>query len=610
MGWWCRKMSGSQHYSWYFIDKATGRCKLCEADGVEKVIKSSNSTNNTTHLVSAHQLSEKDDRVKTAKEAADAKAKQPTIDTAMFKSKAEADFLDYMLVFSVPLHRTESPLFRLVHPYAPAARATLRLRIISHSKKRFSEALSQRRGRSVTLALDAGTIWKKYLCIVALCYKMRPLVVSCANHEHMPASVIEDAVKATMAELAAAGLRPVGIVADNASNMQAALQRVPLLAQRCLAHSIQLCVNDAFLAEPFLSCWTAAKIILRDNGKTEPPLTRWSGKYLAMKEIIESTEMNISGVQPDDFTAMLPVVRALHPFFVATQQVQGNGTTMVTAAAVVHSLLRTDGRDAASKHLSIATKKRTGFLITDAVLVTCFFHPGVNRANTTKFIKDKIFAIVRTVFKEVSGEVVLGEWTRMRIEPPRAIDANVALKTEAYLTYWAKTAYENMACAVCRVVEGNPTEAECERAFSLVKFAFPRLRSSSEADLVTATVIGASAVASARRFDFDDDEPSEVHDAPDDREKVDVALTGEAAVQLMAMYEEVNAPVDEPAARRHRKESQLCGECKKDETHHPDEARWVKCTTSCGLWFAFCCVGIADEDYRLHGHAPTANVST
>jgi hypothetical protein len=259
--------------------------------------------------------------VKAAKEAADAKAKQPTIDTAMFKSKAEADFLD-MLVFSVHLHRTESPLFRLVHPYAPAARATLRLRIIAHSKKRFAEALSQRRGRSITLALDAGTIWKKYLCIVALCYKMRPLVVSCANHEHMPASVIEDAIKATMAELAAAGLRPVGIVADNASNMQAAL-------------------------------------------------------------------------------------RALHPFFVATQQVQGNGTTMVTAAAVVHSLLRMDGRDAACKHLSIATKKRTGFLITDAVLVTCFFHPGVNRANTTKFIKDKIFAIVRTVFKEVSGEAVL-----------------------------------------------------------------------------------------------------------------------------------------------------------------------------------------------------------
>jgi hypothetical protein len=96
---------------------------------------------------------------------------------------------------------------------------------------------------------------------------------------------------------------------------------------------------------------------------------------------------------------------------------------------------------------------------------------------------------VRTVFKEVSGEAVLGEWARMRIEPPRAIDANVALKTEAYLTYWAKTAYENMAAAVCRVVEGNPTEAECERAFSLVKFAFPRLRSSSEADLVMAATM-------------------------------------------------------------------------------------------------------------------------
>jgi hypothetical protein len=66
------------HFSWLFIQKTTGRCKLCEAVGVEKYVKSANSTNNATHLQSVHSILEDDDRVKEARAQRD---KQPTIDS-------------------------------------------------------------------------------------------------------------------------------------------------------------------------------------------------------------------------------------------------------------------------------------------------------------------------------------------------------------------------------------------------------------------------------------------------------------------------------------------------------------------------------------------------
>jgi hypothetical protein len=331
------------HFSWLFIEKTTGRCKLCEAAGVEKFVKSANSTNNSTHLQSVHSMTEEDDRVKEARAQRD---KQPTIDNALVKSKTDQDFLDYMLVFATPIVRTENDLFRAVHSTAPCTRTALRGRLVSHSQRRNGEALNRLRSRTVTLAVDAGTIWKKYLVIAALAYGKQPPIVTCTHAEHMPATFIEETLNKTIAELLAAGVYAIAITADNASNMTAGIARCALLHQRCLAHSIQLCVNDAFSAEPLQTLWSAARTILKDNNLSEPPPTRWSGKYLALTRIVDpNSELNIGGVEPRDFLQLLPLCRALKPFYIATQSVQGNSATMLTAAAVVASLLAIDSRD-------------------------------------------------------------------------------------------------------------------------------------------------------------------------------------------------------------------------------------------------------------------------
>jgi hypothetical protein len=95
----------------------------------------------------------------------------------------------------------------------------------------------------------------------------------------------------------------------------------------------------------------------------------------------------------------------------------------------------------------------------------------------------------------------------MRVEQPRTVESTVTVKIDDYLAYWGKTTCENLTAAITRVVETNPTEAECERAFRVIKYAFPRLRSRSNEDLVEATLLGASAVGFLRNYEFVGDEP-------------------------------------------------------------------------------------------------------
>ena len=79
-----------------------------------------------------HQISGPEDpRVVAAEESA--KASQPKIDNALIAAKADTEFLDYMIIFAVPIARTEVPLFRAVHPTAPASRTALRQRIVAHA---------------------------------------------------------------------------------------------------------------------------------------------------------------------------------------------------------------------------------------------------------------------------------------------------------------------------------------------------------------------------------------------------------------------------------------------------------------------------------------------
>jgi hypothetical protein len=271
---------------------------------------------------------------------------------------------------------------------------------------------------------------------------------------------------------------------------------------------------------------------------------------------------------------------------------------------VFYGLLSPTGTDSYSRALAVATKKRIPFLLTDAIMIVAYFHPGVKRNMVSKRIKDQVFCHVRSTMKAITSDAILAEWSRFRIEPPKFIEPGVLVTIEAYLTYWAKTPYETLAAAVTRVAECNPTEAECERTFSSIKFAFPRLRGCALEDLVESTCIGASAVAFLRDIEFGD-EPSQRStpinvDAPTVPDTH--GISGDQAMKLLELIdsqlEGAANEVDERRRTRLRLESNLCGICNKPDTGHSDNACWVKCTT-CAQWYAFECVGIDEDDQHL-----------
>lgn len=588
---------GKKCWSWLFIDPETGKCSECEA-----FIGTPCPTNNKAHLNSKHQLSHNCEQTLAKEKEATAKLNTPKIRETFDKVASDSRFLDYMLMYAIPLHRTEDELFRSVHPTAPATAVTLRTRILDHAKRRQDECLKGLNGKTCTIAIDGGTIWNKYLSIVCLVYGRAPLVVGCVHcKESMTTEWTLEQIARTVKILKDYNVTSCGIVADNASNMQSALGRCGLLQQRCLAHTIQLAVNDCFGIEPFCSSWETTKTIMKDNKLAEPPLTRWSGKYFMMTEVTNLEKEYTVTVAQTEYAKLLPAAYALRPFWQATQRVQGMKATMLTAAAVIYSLSSLGGRDTYQRALNAATKKRMDMLLTDGVLIACYFHPGTKRHELDAKVRDYIFGHAKTTMKTIVGDKVLAEFLELRTQPPLPMSPLRAYNTTDYIEYWGHQSHSfpTLAEAIIKIVAMNPTEAECERAFSTCKFAFNRLRTRSSGDLVEATVLGGSAVAHKTNHTYIDVEaPPPKHEDVADEDNVAGTLRGIDASTLLNLWASQQA--DAPArAPRHRQEEQnLCGICHGDSSKHKPGALWCACST-CMQWFAFECVGIADADQPI-----------
>jgi hypothetical protein len=146
------------------------------------------STNNACHLSLRHSLT------KESKEVLDEIAASETPASSQKEKDGDDEdskFLDYILLYAIPLARTEDVAFRKVHATAPASRLTLRARSMAHSARRHDEALKCLRGKTVTLALDAGTVWRKYVSVVALAYGYPPLLVRMSPCESVTADAVD-----------------------------------------------------------------------------------------------------------------------------------------------------------------------------------------------------------------------------------------------------------------------------------------------------------------------------------------------------------------------------------------------------------------------------------
>jgi hypothetical protein len=133
--------------------------------------------------------------------------------------------LDFMCVYAQALARCQDELFTEVVDTLPRSRATLRARVVEHAKHRLDQCLTTCVGIVSSLAFDGGTIYNRYLAVVLCPQKKKPLVLRFASIGEMGGSMthtkVAEVLLACVDRCAAVGVPVVGLVADNAANLQA-----------------------------------------------------------------------------------------------------------------------------------------------------------------------------------------------------------------------------------------------------------------------------------------------------------------------------------------------------------------------------------------------------
>jgi hypothetical protein len=117
-------------------------------------------------------------------------------------------------------------------------------------------------------------------------------------------------------------------------------------------------------------------------------------------------------------------------------------------------------------------------------------------------------------------EDCLAEWRRFKLEPPIFTgNPQHPITIEQFCEFWTaqEDMYPALADAVKRFARISPTEAACERSFSVLKFSVSRLRTRSSVDLVCGGRSGAAvAFLSGENFEEeDDDEPAGDDEEPE-----------------------------------------------------------------------------------------------
>ena len=554
--------------------------------------------------------------------------RQPTLDIGMACRARMVTQIRHMLLFGDPLVRAGLADFQEVFDQLPKSRVVLRRELIAESERVHQSAVKTLVTRPVTLAIDGGTIWEKYMAVVVLAAGRPPLLWRFIHCDvAMTAAWIEQELDACIEAMRSVSIFPIAIAHDNASNMVAGIRTLRVgLGQRCLAHTLQLAVNDAFVTDVYAKVWDAVTTVVEANRNVLrlPPITRWSGKYLLLADILNrngsedsAKHLDISGIDPSIYGHFEACRRALSHVFYATQVVQADNANMIKAAAVIGSLLLLrasnprgpNGRpniDSYMYELVQKIKNRASMLITDAVLVTAFFTPSYHRHAAPAAVYEHVMRVVGRV-ASVYNMGALSEVPKFRTHGPSPVPPATPEQKytiQEYRDFWNASimyGYPNIIWAINTIAACNPTEASCERAFSICKWAFDRLRTRSLADLVEATMRGNSAINFLRgrlSADPEDEEVVTRNEPPtgtDNFIHTELGVTGATAIITAWAALNSETRVNPPQPRAHREWH--CVACNKHyEEHGPDKSEhWAICD-SCRGYFNFDCVGIADID--------------
>jgi hypothetical protein len=296
-----------------------------------------------------------------------AAAAAPAVAPEARRQRAVEKFLTWMCAKFVPFSTVEDPEFVALWeelssfpiPRGLQCGESVRNRIVSEAAARLKVAAQFFANKQVTLAIDSGTVWKRYLTVVVLSPGMKPLVASMIVDErlgvgtrdagHLTAKNIAHHLRELMQGLLFSA-DVVAIVADNAANMQAAIHiaierqdaeqnlaglmqnleveggdLVPgeardilldaefgdgapavladdspndgrIMPQRCFCHAVQLVVAD-LLKGPFKALYDEYEEV-KHHSKVKDVETRWNSVYATVNDLVGDPEGTLKGRLP------------------------------------------------------------------------------------------------------------------------------------------------------------------------------------------------------------------------------------------------------------------------------------------------------------------------
>lgn len=206
------KRSRNSNLDWsnsYFKDTSEGQfeCTLCG-----HCYKDRNASNFKRHLASTHRI-----------DGPQRERGQKKLEVAQARETEQVRFIRFVCTNDIPLSIVEDPFLRDWHQPPIRSRATLRICIQELARKEFKEQLKLLRGSYVTLAYDSGTIWDRYLSVVAVTPNGPLLTTLVSDKEIGGALTTENITKkihSVIDTLKENNIHVSALVADNANNMQ------------------------------------------------------------------------------------------------------------------------------------------------------------------------------------------------------------------------------------------------------------------------------------------------------------------------------------------------------------------------------------------------------
>ena len=565
------------------------------------------------------------------------KAKQPTIsfDNGM-QLRAT---LDYMLAYGEPPSRCRDPVFRAAHPLIKQSYEAHRSELVVHAVRRRNEALDKFARKQVTIAVDGGTVWGHYLCVVLLCAGQALTIGLPRCTGSMTAQWIREKVIGIIDHRCKPRkIKPMCIVGDNAANMQAAIRatELPMISTKCFIHSAQLVVNDFFAngtvkhgreTKPLSEVWAQILGIFTENGLPSIPATRWNCKLLNMKKVRDDNSIQVQDIEL--MNTINRLIDALDPYHTVTMLLQSNAATLLEAATCAWKLLlcteldsRTGGPHGSWSQLrSIGCRpegpglppSRIDKLLSPGVIVVCYFHPGVSRhqfRDLRDFVGAKLLKVAANFTTRPSDLSQL--FTQVHTSKPEPDSSPCTIAQ--YTKFWNDQDYDLLVQVILAIANINPTESDCERVFSKLKWTFTRLRTRAGDDLVEKSVCGQSAVHMLNNLEVDQglavaniaaatptpEDETEILGEKERKKREFIELRSlrvDQAEALLKLYrDEVWKPAQERLNTRDAQPNdEICGKCHRAEAAtwpgREPLLDWNQCS-KCKVWFHNTCVGL------------------